>query len=56
MCIGIKCPCRLWTQCSKYNSKVWEDIHPEEFDIDLHNWYDTNFRVQYAYTDIFGNG
>ena len=55
-CSRKKCPCRIWTQCSKYNSKVWEDLHPEQLNKEIHDWYETNFRVQYVYSDIFGNG
>jgi hypothetical protein len=52
----VKCPCRAWAQCSKYNSKVWEDLHPDQINKEIWDWYETNFRVQYMYSDIFGNG
>lgn len=56
MCTGIRCPCRKWVSCSRYNSKVWEDIHPEQFDEELHRWYDTNFRISYENGENLGNG
>lgn len=55
-CEQRKCPCRKWISCSRYNSKVWQDLHPEELNIDLHNWYDIHFRINYQYPDILGNG
>ena len=55
MCLE-NCPCGRWTSCPRYNSKIWKDIHPEEFDIGLHTWYDTHFRITYEHSDILGNG
>lgn len=51
-----KVPCRSWAQCSKYNSKVWRDIHPEIINEELHDWYNTHFKIVYEYSDILGNG
>jgi hypothetical protein len=57
---GKKCPCRTWAQCRQYvditeqqnrlkykDNKLWEEIH---------TWYDSVFRNNYEYSDIFGNG
>lgn len=56
MCLGIKCPCKSWIQCHKYNTNIWKSIHPEEFNIELHNWYDTIFRIKYEHGENIGNG
>lgn len=55
-----KCPCRLWIQCNYY-----VDITERQAKLknksdkgysDICEWYDTNFRIQYGYGDILGNG
>lgn len=55
-CRQMNCPCRTWVQCWRYNNKVWKDIHPEQINEEIHEWYNTNFRLKYSYPDIIGNG
>jgi hypothetical protein len=51
-----KCPCRAWVSCHKYNNIVWKNIHQYQVNEELHEWYDTRFRISYEYCDSFGNG
>jgi len=55
-CKQRKCPCRKWISCPRYNSKVWQDLHPEELNIDLHNWYRDFFHLIYECPDTYPNG
>lgn len=57
---GKRCPCRGWVNCPAYvditeqiarlKNKSYKNYS------NIHEWYDTNFRIQYGYGDIFGNG
>lgn len=55
-CIKDHCPCKIWTNCHKYNTKIWKSLHPDKFNIEIHNWYDIHFHINYQYPDTFGNG
>lgn len=57
MCTGIECPCKgKWVNCSRYNSKIWGDIHPNQFNEQICEWYETRFRIQYEPVNAMGNG
>lgn len=57
---GKKCPCRTWTQCHHYIDITEQDRRLRNKDNkifeEIHEWYDNHFRLQYEYSDIFGNG
>lgn len=55
-CKERNCPCELWVNCRLYNNNIFKDLHPEIFNIELHNWYDNFFRIKYEHYDGFGNG
>lgn len=50
------CPCKTWTNCRQYSINAWKDIHPEKINKELHEWYDTNFRIKYEHGENIGNG
>lgn len=51
-CNQRKCPCRVWAQCSKYNSKVWENLHPKQINKEIWDWYDICFRIIYEHNIV----
>jgi hypothetical protein len=55
-CMQRICPCEMWTNCRQYNNKGIKDLNPSELNIELHEWYQTHFRITYEHHDSFGNG
>ncbi len=51
-----RCPCQVWVSCHRYNSRTWKSLHPKEFNKELHEWYDTHFRLDYQLPDSIPNG
>ena len=50
------CPCGMLINCRQYNNKGRKYINPLELNIELHEWYQTYFRIIYEHYDSFGNG
>lgn len=55
MCLQ-NCPCGTWVNCIRYSNKIWDDLHPETFNEQLHDWYDVHFRIAYELVNSMGNG
>lgn len=54
-CKQRKCPCEMWINCRQYTN-TWKCIHPEKMNREVYEWYDTNFRIKYEFSEIIGNG
>lgn len=57
---GKRCPCRGWVNCPAYvdTTEQYRRLKnkSDKCYSEICEWYDTNFRIQYGYGDIFGNG
>jgi len=62
-CSKNKCPCRVWISCSRYvditvqqQKLKYKSEHPDQFSIDIQEYYKNCFKIRYEYPDGFGNG
>lgn len=59
-CNKKRCPCRGWINCPAYVDVTEQTRRlknkSDKCYNDIREWYDANFRIQYGYGDIFGNG